>query len=462
MLSVARLFFLIMMSIISLSSYSQTGPGGVATSDGTSGLLYWIDANRGTTGTPVTALQDLSGNGVTNTIHGNLVFVSNALNNFGVLRFDGDDDIETDFSINATSYPDLTVIAVYLPRIALAGSVWGEDNGGWDRFLTDINLVPTLNASVGAGYDHSSTFPSCYNIGGLFDPGFPTLSNVTYREDDLNGTVVRLSGVPALAFTSTADNYNLGPGTGYSNFYVGAIGSNGFRFDGDIAEVIVFDNALSTTEQLIIENYLSAKYDIALADVNIDVYRGDDSGFDFDVAGIGMTAGVSHEDSRGTGIVRMWSPNNLDNDEFLMWGHNNGAISAINPDVPMSMSARSNRIWMVSEMDLLGGAANVGIINISFDLTGLGPVVTSQLRLLVDTNGDGLFADEIPRAGASSLGNGEYAFNNVTSISHGVRFTIGTTNSNQTPLPIELADFYALVNGSKHRDAFLDNLAGKK
>jgi hypothetical protein len=445
MLFVARLFLLTIISNTPFWCYSQTGPAGVATNDGTSTLMYWIDANTGRTGTtPVTGVQDLSGNNVINTIHGDPAFVPNVLNNFGVIRFNGNDDVATNFSINAMVYPNLTVFAAYVPRISTAGSVWGEDNGEWDRFLTDINLLPVLNSSVGSGYDPQSSMPpcnDCHHIDDLFNAGSATLSNVVYREEIFNGTTVRVNGFTASAFTSSVASYQT---TGYSDFYVGAIGSNGYRFDGDIAEVIIFNTAISLTEQLIIENYLSAKYGIALANSSVDIYRGDNSGFDFDVAGIGMTGGIGHADSRGTGIVRMWSPSGLGNNEFLMWGHNNGVISATNTDVPGGVSARSNRVWFASEMDLSSGAVDVGNVNISFLLTG--PVTASDLRLLVDTDTDGLFADESSIAGASFLGNDEYAFNNVSVISNGVRFTIATINSTQTPLPIKLSGFNAAVN----------------
>lgn len=443
-----RLFLIAIPVLWSTSCFCQTGPGGVGTDDGTSTLIYWIDAERGRTGTaPVTALLDQSGYNVTNTINGNLSFVENTLNTHGVLRFDRDngDEIATNLTINADARPYITIYAVYTPAVALAGSVWGEDNGSWDRFMTDINLTSTLIASVGAGYDHGASNPPCYNIPNLFTVGVPTLTSVIYREDDLNDTHVRVNGTTELMFTSTANNYGGGLNDGYSNFYVGAIGSSGWRFEGDIAEVIVFDDDLLTVEQLIVENHLSAKYGIPLA-TGVDVYRGDDVGFDYEVAGIGMTAGLSHTNSRGTGRVRIWNANNLNANEFLMWGHDNGPLTTTSTGLPAGIASRSNRTWFASERNLAGAVIDVGQVSVSFNLTGLGPVTATDLRLLVDTNADGSFADETPITNAVSLGSGEYGFHNVSAIADGRRFTISTINANQTPLPVELLTFQATAH----------------
>jgi hypothetical protein len=428
--------------------FAQTGPAGVGATNGLSNLRYWINADNGRVGaSPITTWNDLSGNNVVNAINGNPAFIASVLNGRGVIRFDGvGDQVATNMSINAIAHPAITIFAVYVPRISLSGSVWGEDNGEWDRFQTDINLVATLNASVGAGYDPGSTAHPCTTIANLFSPGVATISNVVYDEDVFNQSVVRVNGSTAAAFTSNASDYQT---TGYSNFHVGAIGSNGFTFDGDIAELLVYNGALNITEQILVENYLSAKYNIPLQSADIDVYRQDDNGFDFDVAGIGTINNFYHLASRGSGIITINNATDLDDEEYLMWGHNNGVVQATNvADVPGSVIARSNRIWAVSENDISGNPVNVGSVDITFDLTGLGSVTASHLRLLIDTDADGMFADELAISGAVSLGNNEYLFVGVALVD-GFRFTIATANS-QTPLPIELLEFTATEVATSH------------
>lgn len=94
-------------------------------------------------------------------------------------------------------------------------------------------------------------------------------------------------------------------------------------------------------------------------------------------------------------------------------------------------------------------------MNISFDITGLTLVTVTDLRLLIDTNNDGLFSDEVNGtgvlSGATSLGSNMYQFSGVN-IADGRRFTLGTIDSNATPLPLTLIDFSADVT---HRNVNL-------
>jgi hypothetical protein len=442
-------FGILLLVIVRGSSlvFCQAGPAGVGLS---ANLTFWLDANSGNFNSPVDVWQDVSGNNVSTTVNGNPVFVSNVLNGQSIVRFDGNgDEVYTNLSINATDYDQLSVIAVYIPRVDHAGAVWGEDNGAWDRFLIDSGIIDLLNSAVGAGYDPEVTTHPSTNIPTLFVTNTATLSTVVYDDDLENGTHVYIGGQLARSFTSNAaDYYYPYPGNGYSNFYVGAIGEgaagfNGFRFTGDIAEVIVFRNDISLTQRILVENYLAAKYGLSLPG-SVDLYNEDDFGYDFNVAGIGSLNGSTQTDSRGTGIVRMWSPSDLNNTEFLFWGDDNGMLQATNvTDIPTGVQARSNRIWRVSEVNTSLSAIDVGSVNISFLISNLGPVDPDHLRLLVDTDNDGLFADETPITGAVSLGSSEYAFNAVTSLANNLRFTIGTSNTAQTPLPVELAYFSA-------------------
>jgi hypothetical protein len=222
--------------------------------------------------------------------------------------------------------------------------------------------------------------------------------------------------------------------------------------DGDIAEVILFNQDINDAQRIIIHNYLSAKYDISLGDN--DVYNEDNPGagnYDHEVAGIGRVNATNlHDDARGSGMVRILNPTGLGNDEFMMWGHNNGLAEATNiVDIPASVQGRFDRVWRVSEVNAAGNARNVGSVDMRWDLTGLGAVIASDLRLLVDTDNDGVFADETPIAGSIALGNNIYVFSSVAAITNNRRFTLATINKLTTPLPIDLVSFEANANGDQ-------------
>jgi hypothetical protein len=208
-------------------------------------------------------------------------------------------------------------------------------------------------------------------------------------------------------------------------FNIGAYGSGTGGFQGDVTEVIVFTQKINTTQRRIIQNYLAAKYGLSLA--ADELYTMDNPGngnFDHDVAGIGRVSATDlHTDSRGTGIVRISNPVGLGNNEYFFWGHNNGAMTTTGSDVPTGVQVRYNRIWRAQEV------GDITSLDVEFDVTDLGSIAGSRLRLLVDTDNDGQFADETPISGAIPLGNNRYKFANVTALtasgSATHRFTLG-------------------------------------
>lgn len=435
--------FIIILCNLQFISYGQTGPGGVGANNGTSTLRYWIDTNRNAQSLNgnQTELLDLSGNNVTNTIIGTPLLVENNVNQRNAIRFNGvDQQILTNAYVNAALYPELTIIAVYRPTVDHAGSVWGEYQSGWEgRYLTDNGFnSPRTHNFVGPGFEPSLGNSPSSEIAGLFEANEWVISSVVFREDVPDGTVVRINAFTERAFTSNHD-----PGA-YNYFTIGAGGSPfatyPFWFNGDVAELIVFSEALNDLDLLIIENYLSAKYDIPL--LVRDLYTGDDLNFDDDVAGIGrIDASITRLSAQGTGIVSMEALN-IDDNEFLFWGHNNGPLAALETnDIPDGVEARSERIWYVNEVNGSGDAIDVGNLNLTFQLSNLGSITASDLVLLIDTDQDGLFADETPITSAYDLNNNSYAFQNIASLSDGSRFTFGSSNQINTPLPVSLLHF---------------------
>lgn len=59
----------------------------------------------------------------------------------------------------------------------------------------------------------------------------------------------------------------------------------------------------------------------------------------------------------------------LANNEFLIWGHDNGVLGAGAARIlPVGLQGRWHRIWRVNEVNQTGGAIDVGNVNITFDL----------------------------------------------------------------------------------------------
>lgn len=415
---------------------ANDGPGGIGNVAG------WWRADTGITANGsglISGWADQSGNGRNLTSGGAArpsTATSAALNGQPVVRFGGDDSFTSSFSgpggtnltlalaANASAYQSMfrfgtaaSSMVVY-PYGTGAGTFVTSNDGG-------------TGGGVNAGFVTSQN-----NIGIVRYRGNITTTGIqTYRNGSaVNNKTSSSSTLPNVAFTSGS--------------YIS--GSNRFA-DGDAAELIYYNVALNDAQLYILNNYLSAKYNVTLS-AN-DIYKGDDAGFDFDVAGIGQAgAGVNHTDSKGTGMVRIYNARNLDANEFLFWGHNNGTLSTVdNVDVPTGVDARLNRIWYASERNTAGNAAvQVGNVDIQFDLSALlQPITASDLVLLIDHDDDGIFNESGTRiiSGAQALDCGNYLFTNVAGndLQDDVRFTIGTTNYAQTPLPVTWLNFSGFV-----------------
>lgn len=194
---------------------------------------------------------------------------------------------------------------------------------------------------------------------------------------------------------------------------------------------------MNTAQRIIVENYLGAKYNIAVAN-DYFAYQATHAG---EVAGIGrIDASNLHNDSQGSAIVRINNPSGLGNGEFLIWGHNEASMTNNNiVDVDGTIiQARLNRVWRADE------TGDVGTVDVAFDLSNFTAYSGGDLRLLIDRDGDGFFDNDVaPQSGA--LVGSIITFNSVD-FQAGDYFTLGSINAAQTPLPVELLDFRALKN----------------
>ena len=469
---------------IPLLGIAQTGPGGIGVTNGTSNLVIWLDANTLSglsDGAPVSSWADQSGygnNAVTADDYSceqapEYEAAASGRNGYPSVYFDSDNYEILEIAYDAMLAPtqSMSVFGVFQPA-ADAGnnSKWGgilmfEDNDNWIngycfgcRYNVAPNWVFYANSSFegikpwdnGAG---AGTYATNFANGTHYVLGMTrdyTTGDMYYWQND--GAFVARN---TLAPNNDAIIYSETNALTICGYTVDPCGGNRYAVEGYLPELIMFNDLLNKAQVIILNNYLAAKYDISL--VNNNLYDEDDNGdYDHDVAGIGrVDASNIHNDAQGTGIVRILNPTNLGDNEFLMWGHDNGVLQATETsDVPANVQARFDRTWRVSERNAANiSNVNVGKIDMRWDLNGLGFITASDLRLLIDTDNDGSFNDETAISGATDLGGGIFEFTNISGgaagISNDRRFTIGTINSSQTPLPIELVYFNAIPENNR-------------
>ena len=237
-----------------------------------------------------------------------------------------------------------------------------------------------------------------------------------------------------------------------------ALSSSGWN--GDIAEVILYNSSINTASLQIIHNYIAHRYNIALP-AGKDIFDDGGGTFNNDIAGIGRIDNNNfHTDAKGTGRVRIFNPSTLDDGDFLLWGHDRASFTTEETDVPSSIDNRLNRVWRVTE------TGEVGDVNFSIDLSGFDINDGSDIRLLVDRDGDGTidFAN-IPSGDIINEARGSYqdkasgrsdgskkniiqgtfdgttwTADNSVDLNNGDFFTVGST-SDQNSLPVTLSSF---------------------
>ena len=439
---------------------AQTGPGGVGNAAANS-LWLRADVLSLAGGVAVPVWPDASGNGnhAARALAAEqpVYLASSTLNGRPAVRFDGvDDQLIVPDATQLDGGSGITYFAVVRPHnvssepLGILGKritytvdndyayAWFFYNGG--QISLDVN-------------DDSNRFSSTvsfknevnYLLGWDFDG---TRSSTTRARLYSGSTVVGTGSNPQTTINQSAEGVVLG---GLNRDYR-------TRLSADYAEVIHFNRILTALERRVVINYLSGKYNIPLT--SEDVYRQDDpanGNYDHDIAGIGrVSAGDRQTAARGTGILTLGNPTGLGNNEYLFWGHD-GANLPLNEtsDLPVGMESRSGRTWRVSEVNLSGAAVEVGAVDLTFELESLGGGIDAErLRLLVDTDGDGSFADETPVGGAIAGGSEgtSYTFAAVTALTDASRFTLGQATA-ATALPIRLLSFTARAD---HRGVDLE------
>lgn len=232
---------------------------------GITSLALWLRADcvtgngaDPTDNSTLSTWTDLSGNGNNATAYGSPTFQSDAanlINSQPVVNFDGSSSF-TAIDIRAVTRPNVTIFAVYKLRGTNQVGVWGIDDGGWDRFFMarwsgDDGIISSngTTAVPGSGLYNTTKFITTiykYNVNG--------------------GSGVYDNGGLVSNFWDQAD-----PNNAQTTLRIGSIGatSGSYMLVGDIAELIVFGQALSDTDRKTVNTYLNSKYNLGIASANL-------------------------------------------------------------------------------------------------------------------------------------------------------------------------------------------------
>jgi len=221
--------------------------------DEISNLECWLDASTlsGTDGSSLASWTDLSGNGNNFSSVNAPTLQTNEQNGKNVVRFDGVDDVMSAGDIELhNNTRGLTMIAVVKAtnskRMAILSKYLTSPNnrefafGNKDNFLfEDLDWGSQTNSALNMGLDDYQIVEYVWKPGKAFN---------LY----INGVLLSTGDSPVNDITDGNANLKLGGGD-YTNV--------GF-WEGDIAEIMVYSDAVSNSEREALRENLAVKWDI--------------------------------------------------------------------------------------------------------------------------------------------------------------------------------------------------------
>lgn len=246
------------------------------------GIAMWLDAsdidadgnsaNDPANNSSLVIWKDKSGlahNATTFSGQNNIAFVTNQINGKPVAHFTRVNDVlgsvlvATGVDIRAAANPAVTIFTVYKPGSHATGggqgqALWGNDNGNRNRFF-----YTSWNSTDDGIVSRGPVNPTNIEIMGAGVTNALRSMTTVYNNGVADGSAIYFNGAIVTQFTDNTD-----PSAAQSDFRIGWDGDKG-AFNGDIAEMIVYNRKLTDCEIQQINQYLGTKYDAAFTNAAI-------------------------------------------------------------------------------------------------------------------------------------------------------------------------------------------------
>jgi hypothetical protein len=440
-----KVLSIILLGVLSLffssNAFAQTGIGGVLDQ---SDILFnfsssnSVFADAGITaasnGSLVQQWNDLSGNDLhlsqTNA-SSRPTFVTNVVNEFPVLRFDGSSDFMLrDFSPGIITNFTCIIVQSYDNQ--------PQPSNNYDVTYTLGNSATnyfTFSRSAGNASPANSYYAISSNTI-KYGPAVSSGFNIYTQEVNTSSVFHKFFYDGALQSVadfsngiSVARRINLGRSLNASFPHY---------FDGDLLELVFIDANYNTTQNIILQNHYAAKYGLNLSDdrYSLEATHGNE------VAGIGQTSATdNHTAAQGTSILLIENPAAMADGKFAMWGHDAAGTGTNNTDFMSGDTTQLNQEW---RWDETGG--DVGAVDVTFDMTGIA-MGTDPLKYILIATDDGDFTTN-----RTVLGDGNaVGVNNLSVVGDLITFS----NVDLTDL-----DYFTIAYNGQLDDAIALNFAG--
>jgi hypothetical protein len=462
------IFFLITCCSIRQAAAQSYYPGGL----GNSNLVFWLDANNSSSITQngsnqVSQWSDRSGNGYN--------FKQSTSGNMPVYGATAGPNSRPALTFTSTSAQYLSLAS--LPAVSFTGGTSAfvqasfnasQTSYGWERIFDLGNGQSSNNITFGRYGSSANFYYEGFN-GSSGDQTYTTSNPIVngtsniYEAVHQGGTAGTLTSVAHYrAGTTLSDNGAAGSSSAYVHAAItrtsNYVGRSNWSVDnylsGTISEILLYNTAFNTTQRVIMENYLWAKWGKS---VSVSKYTPPSSTtYNTNLVGIGYTSATDNfltnpsgstdglGFSSGTG-----SSDFLNTAGYLMAAHNGQSNTDIAPATIPGITAPSgyylhrwNRSWDINKTN----GNSTGLVTLTFnsmDYNGTTPSAANTFMLLYNAT-DGTFATGINRqvtlASTPTVSGNTVSFVvNATNLTNGY-YTIMYTSM---ILPIVLTEFTA-------------------
>lgn len=247
------------------------------------GLQLWLDAsdinNNGSNpnnGTSISTWKDRSGFGNDASVllgQNPGILNTNQINGKSVVKFNRTSSVlgsvynVPNVDIRAQNMPKITIFTVYKQGAQTSPvadqAIWGCDDGGWDRFF--FSSFPSYSGggnNPDNGGVSQGTYANVVNNAGLLNK--TQLLTAVYDNQTNLGSGVYFNGQNIATFTDVTTLTDA-----KTSLRIGFDGDDNC-YNGDIAEMMVYNRKLTDCEIQTINKYLSNKYGVAFTSVSID------------------------------------------------------------------------------------------------------------------------------------------------------------------------------------------------
>jgi hypothetical protein len=443
----------------STAGFTCYGPAGIG-DNATNRFCYDLDSQSYSNGDQISAVINIGGNGASWTQSSSSQRPiyhtgADAMNGHAVIQFDGTDDclkMADQSDLNTGASTERTYIVVFRTSSDITSrQVIYEEGGatrglniylynskvyiaGWN-FANDGNDAPWSYSYVDSTVNTETEYIVTMVYNGSTDN--TTSGSITgYLNGALMGSVGNVGKLYA-----HGDDIGLGYMNRNSYFENGKGNGSGNYFEGEIATFIEYNYDLGDAQRQILENSLSSKFGISIAN---DLYGHESGGFDHNVAGIGKLGTDQNTCAASGSLIQISNPTDLDSGEFLLFGHSldSGSNGSNNPN---GIESR----WMRQvQFEETGDVGDVDV-TLSLDQTEFIINEADDIRLLVDTDGDGDMSNASVYTGVHDVTDNTIIFSGV-SVTDDVSFTVGSTSSLNS-LPVEFLYVKANLEGDRTR-----------